>query len=151
MAAMFLIDRWDWADADREILRAINLDPQTGEWYYLRSDVMLALNRNAEAIALGKKTMELDPFSRPYALAGLYMSTRQFDAALTETRLRLANPSNPDLIALEMDIFRCMGKYKESVDAWARWHVLTGDPEIRRRSAACMGSGGRPRFCSLAA
>jgi TolB-like protein/DNA-binding winged helix-turn-helix (wHTH) protein len=130
MAAMFLIDRWDWADADREILRAISLDPQNAEWYYLRSDVMLALNRQADVIALGKKVMELDPFSRPYALAGLYENTRQFDAALAETRLRLeANPNNPDLIALEMDIFRCMGKYKESVDAWSRWHILTGDPK----------------------
>ena len=130
MAAMYLIDRWDFADADREIVRAINLDPQNAELYYLRSDVMLALHRDAEVIALGKKVMELDPFSRPYALAGLYENTRQFDAALAETRLRLeANPTNRNLVGLEMDIFRSTGKYKEAVDAWERWHILTGDPK----------------------
>ncbi len=130
MGAMFLIDRWDWANADREMLRAISLDPQNGEWYYLRANLLQAVNRNAEAIALGKKAMELDPFSRPYALAGLYEYTRQFDEALAEIRLRsLGNPNNPDLVGLESDIYRRMGKYKEAGDALARWLILIGDPK----------------------
>jgi TolB-like protein/DNA-binding winged helix-turn-helix (wHTH) protein len=130
MAAMFLIDRWDWADADREILRAISLDPQNAELYYLRACGLQAVNRQAEAIELGKKMMELDPFSRPYALAGFYEGARQFDAALKEIRLRLeANPNNLDLLGLEMDTLRRMGNYKEAVDVWARWHILTGDPK----------------------
>ena len=130
MAAMFLIDRWDWPDADREILRAISLDPQNSELYYLRACGLQAVNRQAEAIELGKKTMELDPFSRPYALAGFYEGARQFDAALKEIRLRLeANPNNLDLLGAEMDTLRRMGNYKEAVNVWARWHILTGDPK----------------------
>jgi TolB-like protein/DNA-binding winged helix-turn-helix (wHTH) protein len=130
MGAMFLIDRWDWADADRETLRAISLNPQDAELYYLRACVLQAVNREAEAIDLGKKAMEIDPFARPYLLASLYEYARQYDAALAEIRLRLeANPSNPDLLGLEMDIRRRMGNYKEAVDAWARWHILMGDPQ----------------------
>ena len=130
MAAMFFIDRWDWADADREILRALSLDPQNGELYYLRARVLEALNRDAEAIDLGKKAMEIDPFSRPYALAGLYLDARQYDAALKEIQLRLeANPNNSVLLAQEADLWRRMGKNKEAVDAWARWHILTGDSQ----------------------
>ena len=130
MGAMFLIDRWDWADADRETLRAISLSPQDGDLYYLRACVLQAVNREAEAIDLGKKAMEIDPFSRPYALASLYEYTRQFDATLAEIRLRLeANPNNPDLIGLEMEIQRRMGNYKEAVDTWAKWHILMGDPQ----------------------
>jgi TolB-like protein/DNA-binding winged helix-turn-helix (wHTH) protein len=130
MGAMFLIDRWDWADADRETLRAISLSPQDGDLYYLRACVLQAVNREAEAIDLGKKAMEIDPFSRPYALASLYEYTRQFDATLAEIRLRLeANPNNPDLIGLEMEIQRRMGNYKEAVDIWAKWHILMGDPK----------------------
>jgi TolB-like protein/DNA-binding winged helix-turn-helix (wHTH) protein len=130
MGAMFLIDRWDWADADRESLRAISLNPQDGDLYYLRACVLQAVNREAEAIDLGKKAMEIDPFSRPYALASLYVYTRQFDATLAEIRLRLeANPNNLDLLGLEMDTLRRMGKYKEAVDAWAKWHILMGDPQ----------------------
>jgi tetratricopeptide (TPR) repeat protein len=130
MAAMFFIDRWDWADADREILRALSLDPQNGELYYLRARVLEALNRNAEAIDLGKKAMEIDPFSRPYALSGLYLDARQYDAALKEIQLRLeANPNNSVLLAQEADLWRRMGKNKEAVDAWARWNILTGDSQ----------------------
>jgi len=130
MGAMFLIDRWDWADADREILRAISLDPQNSELYYLRACVLQADNRNAEAIDLGKKAMEIDPFLRPYVLASIYEGARQFDAALAEIRLRLeANPNNLDLLGTEMDTLRRMGNYKEAVDVWARWHILMGDPQ----------------------
>jgi TolB-like protein/DNA-binding winged helix-turn-helix (wHTH) protein len=130
MGAMFLIDRWDWTDADRETRRAISLNPQDADLYYLRACLLQAVNREAEAIDLGKKAMEIDPFSRPYALASLYEYTRQFDATLAEIRLRLeANPNNPDLIGLEMEIQRRMGNYKEAVDAWAKWHILMGDPQ----------------------
>ena len=130
MSAVFFIDRWDWAGADRETLRAISLDPQDGDLYYLRACLLQAVNREAEAIDLGKKAMEIDPFSRPYALASLYEYTRQFDATLAEIRLRLeANPNNPDLLGLEMDTLRRMGNYKEAVDAWVKWHILMGDPQ----------------------
>ena len=147
MAAMFLIDRWDWGDADREILRAVSLDPQNGELYYLRARLLQALNRNAEAIELGKKAMEIDPFSRPYALAGLYEGARQFDAALEEIGLRLeANPNNLDLLGLEMDTLRRTGKYKEAVDAWAKWHILTGDPQSAVNLRRAWDRGGARGF-----
>ncbi len=130
MGAMFLIDRWDWADADRETLRAISLNPQDGDLYFLRACVLQAVNREAEAIDSEKKAMEIDPFSRPYGLASIYIYTRQYEATLAEIRLRLeANPNNPNLLGLEMDTLRRMGNYKEAVDAWAKWHILMGDPQ----------------------
>jgi TolB-like protein/DNA-binding winged helix-turn-helix (wHTH) protein len=147
MGAMFLIDRWDWAGADREILRAISLDPQNGELYYLRACLLQAINRDAEAIDLGKKAMEIDPFSRPYALASVYEGARQFDAALAEIRLRLeADPNNPGLLGMEMDTSRRMGNYKGAVDAWARWHILTGDPQSAANLRHAYDRGGASGF-----
>jgi tetratricopeptide (TPR) repeat protein len=74
--------------------------------------------------------MEIDPFSRPYALAGFYVGARQYDAALKEIQLRLeANPNNLDLLGLEADVWRRMGKHKEAVDTWARLDILTGDSQ----------------------
>ena len=152
MAAMFLFDRWDWADADREIHRAISLDPQNSELYYFQACVFAAVMRDAEAIDTEKKAMEMDPFSRPYALAGFYAGARQFDAAIKENRLRLeANPNNPNLVIEQADTWQRMGKYKEAVDAWTRWHILTGDSQSAREPAARLGSGRCPRFRSLAA
>jgi TolB-like protein/DNA-binding winged helix-turn-helix (wHTH) protein len=143
MGAMFFIDRWDWADADREILRAISLDPQNGELYYLRACLLQTVKRNAEAIDLGKKEMELDPFSRPYALAAFYIGARQFDAALNEIQLRLeANPNNLDLLGQEGDLWRRMGKYKEAVDAWTRWDILAGDSQSAANRRRAWDRGG---------
>ncbi|MGA2535765.1 MAG: winged helix-turn-helix domain-containing protein [Terracidiphilus sp.] len=147
MGAMFLIDRWDWAGADRETLRAISLDPQKGELYYLRACLLQAVGRQAEAIDLGKKAMEIDPFSRPYALASLYEYPRQFDAALAEIRLRLeANPKSLELIGLEMDTWRRMGNYKQAVDAWAKWHILIGDPQSAANLRRAYEQGGPRGF-----
>ena len=147
MAGMFLIARWDWVNAEREIQRAISLDPQNGELYYFNACVLSAVNRDAEAIEAVKKAMELDPFSRPYALASFYEYARQYDAALAEIRLRLeANPNRPDLLFQEMDILRRMGNYKEAVDVWARWHVVTGDPQSAVNLRRAYDQGGARGF-----
>ena len=91
--------------------------------------------------------MEIDPFSRPYALAGFYVGARQFDAAIKEIRLRLeANPNNPDLVIVEADTWRRMGKYKEAVDAWARWHILTGDSQSAVNLRRAWDRGGARGF-----
>src|SRR5271168_1416533 len=63
-AALFL--KWDWARADQEIARAIELNPNFAEAYHLRSKMDTALGRDEEAIESEKKAMELDPFERPF-------------------------------------------------------------------------------------
>jgi TolB-like protein/DNA-binding winged helix-turn-helix (wHTH) protein len=147
MAAVFLIDRWDWASADKEILRAIRLDPNDGELYYLRACVLQALSRNSEAIDAGKKEMELDPFARPYGLASIYVGARQYDAALSDLQLRMeASPNNPDLLGVAMDIWRRKGNYKEAVDAWEKWHIATGDPQSAVNLRRAYDQGGARGF-----
>ncbi len=147
MAAVFLIDRWDCANADREVLRAISLDPHNAELYYFRSDILVAMNRFPEAIEAAKKSMELDPFSRPYGLAGIYESAKQYDAALADLRLRLEVSANdPDLLGLEMDIWRRKGNYKEAVEAWAKWHIVTGDPQSAVNLRRAYEQGGAHAF-----
>jgi tetratricopeptide (TPR) repeat protein len=49
---------------------------------------------------------------------------------MAEIRLRQeANPNNLDLLGMEMDTLRRVGNYKEAVEAWAKWHILMGDPQ----------------------
>jgi TolB-like protein/DNA-binding winged helix-turn-helix (wHTH) protein len=130
MAGVFLIDRWDWTSAEREILQAIRLDPNDAELYYLQACVLEALNRFPESIDAGKKEMELDPFARPYGLASIYIGARQYDAALADLQLRLeASPNNPDLLGMKMDIWRRKGNYKEAVDAAEKSYIAMGDPQ----------------------
>ncbi len=129
MGAAYFLARWDWANADREFLRAISMDPRNAEYYYVRADLLEALNRNDEAIASAKKAIELDPFARPYGLASIYIGARQYDAALADVKLRMeASPNNPDLWAQVFDAWRRKGDYQKAMEAWAKWHILTGDP-----------------------
>lgn len=147
MGAAYFLALWDWADADREMLRAISLDPRNGEMYYLRACLLQALNRNAEAIALTKKDMELDPFDRPYALADIYAGARQYDAALAEIDLRLqASPNNPHLIWMTMDVWRRKGNYSKAAGAWEKWHILTGDPQAAASLRRAYERGGARGF-----
>ena len=145
-AALFLV-HWDFANADREFLRAISMDPRSTEYVYVRACLLGALNRFDEAIAIEKNAMDVDPFERPSALASLYPAARQYDASLAETRLRLdADPNNLDLLFNLFDTQRRMGDYRDAVDTWAKWHVASGDPHSAVNLRRAWDQGGARGF-----
>ena len=136
MAAAYLIARWDWASADLEIQRAINLDPTNGELYYFQACVLDAMNRKADAIEAARKSVELAPYERPGALAEMYSFDRQYDPSLAELRLRLESlPNNGYLLFTLADTWRRKGNYKEAVDAWAKSSIASGDPQAAKQAA----------------
>ena len=147
MAAAYLIARWDGANADREVQRAISLDPRDGELYYFRACVLNEMNRNADAIEAAKKSLELAPYERPGAVAEMYSYDRQFDAALADLRLRReAAPNDEFLLFLQADIWRRKGNYKETVDAWARGTIASGDPQAAKQARQAYQQGGARGF-----
>jgi TolB-like protein/DNA-binding winged helix-turn-helix (wHTH) protein/cytochrome c-type biogenesis protein CcmH/NrfG len=128
LCAAFFFSQWDFARADRECLRAIALDPKFAESYHLRAKVLIAMHRDDEAIASQKEASELDPFSRPWALAYIYMLARQYDAALEEARQRLeSDPHNATTLSMLAWIYRCKGMRAEAAKAWADGLVANGD------------------------
>lgn len=147
MAAAYLIARWDGANADLEVQRAISLDPRDGELYYFRACVLNEMNRNADAIEAAKKSLELAPYERPGAVAEMYSYDRQFDAALADLRLRReAAPNDEFLLFLQADIWRRKGNYKETVDAWARGTIASGDPQAAKQARQAYQQGGARGF-----
>lgn len=98
MAMVELFYRWDWAGAERESARAIQLNPNLEEAHFVRSYVLRASNRMDEALEEEKKAMELDPFSNPDGLVWILIRMRRFDAAVSEARARSeGQPNNVDL------------------------------------------------------
>ncbi len=98
MAMIQLFYRWDWAAAERESARAIELNPNLDEAHFVRSYVLRSLNRMDEALQEEKKAMELDPFSNPDGLVWVFIRMRRFDAAVNEAHVRSdAQPNNVDL------------------------------------------------------
>ena len=80
---------FDWQGADRELKRAIELNPNSAVSYFFLSGYYLNPLGNSElAIAETKKALELDPLSPIFnAYLGLdYFYARQYDKALIQYR-----------------------------------------------------------------
>jgi TolB-like protein/DNA-binding winged helix-turn-helix (wHTH) protein len=119
--------KWDWAAGDRELLRAIELNPQYSEAIHRRAEFLAALNRNQEAIAAQKTATEIDPFSRPRAMALLYVWARQYDAAITDIQQRLqTRPDDVGLLYTLHVAYRCKGMKKEAVRTLERYLNVSG-------------------------
>jgi TolB-like protein/DNA-binding winged helix-turn-helix (wHTH) protein len=128
LGASLFLHKWDWAAADQELLRAIELDPKFAEAIHFRAKVLAALNRHQEAIAAQKKAMEIDSFARPFALAYSYQLGRRYDAAITDaTERRESMPNDSGLHWVLAVTYRCKGMDKESVQMLEQQFLLSGD------------------------
>jgi len=88
LAAWYLFYAWDLTRADAESRRAIELDPMVGLHHHLHSYILFAMNRGEEALQEQKRATELGPFVHSWGLGFAYLQLRQFDAAISELRMR---------------------------------------------------------------
>ena len=75
LAAVNRIFEWDWDGAERAFKRAIELDPSNSEHRMYYANHLLSLGRLEQAIAVNRRTVELDPVS-PSAYAELGFALR---------------------------------------------------------------------------
>lgn len=138
LCGAIFMNQWDWARADRECVRAIDLDPKFVDAYHLRARILAALNRHDEAIEQQKIATELDPGGGPWGLARSYLWARQYDLGIADARLRLeSNPHNADTLGILAALYRCKGMLPEAAEAWADSMAAFGDQaaaaSIRRK------------------
>src|SRR5271157_4917866 len=80
---------FDWPAAEREYLRALDLNPNDAYAHLFYSNSYLSpLDRHAEAIAEMQKAVAIDPFSAPVQsfLGRTYIWARQYDKAQAQLR-----------------------------------------------------------------
>jgi tetratricopeptide (TPR) repeat protein len=77
---------WDWSGADKEIRRAIELNPSYMDAHGLHAVVLWQTGRLDEAIAETKRTLELDPLSldNNVTLGLEFFLARQYDQAIEQ-------------------------------------------------------------------
>lgn len=75
---------WNWAEAEREFRRALELNPEYAPAHYWYSSLLAITGRGDESVNEAKKARELDPFSPlvDMNLARTYYYHRRFDEAL---------------------------------------------------------------------
>ena len=128
MAAVHYFLRWDWKSAEKEMARAVELDPHYSEIHHLRSYLFDSLSRTDESLQEERKAMDLDPFARPFGLALALLYAHQFDEALRESLARSqVLSSDGTLVWIAGDIYTYKGMEAEGVKDWERALLLWGD------------------------
>ena len=92
---------WNWAGAEKEFQRALELNPGYAVALYQYGFVLSTWGRQDEAIALTEKALELDPLSQIalYRAGRVYFNVRQYEKAIQRfERILELNPN--DYLAL---------------------------------------------------
>lgn len=143
LAASYLFASWDWRSAEKESLRALELNPNIAEAHHLRSFILLVSQRPDQALLEEKRAMELDPFAEPWALGDIYIDLRQFDAAINELRLReLAQPDDGAVHFELSKAYWLKGMWTEAQQELEQGLRLTGGTDVAAAAHRAFEKGG---------
>jgi len=137
---------WDWASAEWEFKRAIELNPGYADGRYFYAFVYLSpMGRYDEAIAEMKQALETDPLSLIINanLGQIYYSARRYDQAIEQGRKTLEiDPNFVVAHANLIDVYEQMGMYAEAI-AERKTLGQRGQPEAALLEAAYQATGAR--------
>jgi len=130
---------WDWEGAEREFKLALELDPGSSLTYAPYANLMSAMGRHDEAIALGKRAIQLDPalLGLRMVTAGVLHNARRYDEAIEQCQIALdLNPNFRVAYQLLSWGHESKGLYEDAIAAYQKFLTLWG----------CQRGGGR-RTC----
>jgi TolB-like protein/DNA-binding winged helix-turn-helix (wHTH) protein/Tfp pilus assembly protein PilF len=130
---MFSFDL-DWAGAEKEFKRAIELKPGYATAHHWYSHYLVAVGRQNDALAEIRQARELDPFSLPInTFQGLILYFgRQYDQAIDQCRNTLArHPEWAEELHGQLgNVYAAKGMDREAVQEWQRALTLSGQTEL---------------------
>ena len=109
---------WDWAGAEREFRRALELNPVNGVALHWRSHGFLALGRFDESERDAMRALDTDPVSvmLNIHLGEHYHLARQYDTAIEQYRKALElNPDHPNARPLLAQVYEEKGMYAQAI------------------------------------
>ena len=112
---------WDWKTQERELKRALELNPNGASTHWAYAFALEKLGRTDEALAQLRIMQQLDPVSSQSAAEAVeaYYYARRYDSAMDEVRrLDAANPQRVLLGFWFGVINREKGLYQDSVSAF---------------------------------
>jgi len=118
-------DRWEWEDGERELLRALELDPDNEEAHTQYAELLWGMGRMDESLRESERALALDRAPVRLDIHGfnLYMNDRYEEAeALLEEGL--ATDSVGDVHFLRTVLANLMlfdGRYREAIDRFASY------------------------------
>jgi serine/threonine protein kinase len=125
-------DTWDWAAAEREFKRTLELNPNLANAHHWYGLFLSWHRRPEEAIVQLKRAIELDPLNLRYNtnLGQLYFNAGQYDLALAQLKKTVEiDPNFADFYDMRGVVYRTMGKYDLWLEDWKKNVTLNADQD----------------------
>jgi tetratricopeptide (TPR) repeat protein len=123
---------WQWEDADRDIQRALEVNPSLAIAHYHLSWLHALFGRMKEAIEEHRRAQELDPFNPLHTawLGELYRWERRYDEAAAEAlkSIKMASWFPPGHFVLGL-VYQDKGMYDQAIAAIQK--AADADPDWR--------------------
>jgi TolB-like protein/DNA-binding winged helix-turn-helix (wHTH) protein/Tfp pilus assembly protein PilF len=129
----FLAD-WDWAGAEKEFRRAIDLNPGDTLAHHMYSHFVLYMGRNEESLKESELYLRLDPLSvaANNHLGYYYLAAGQYELAIQQEHKTLRiDPNYHDAIYYLGEAYRHKGMPQEALTQYEKVMTLEGaSPEL---------------------
>jgi tetratricopeptide (TPR) repeat protein len=124
---------WDWAAAEREFKRAIELNPDNGDAHGYYSWFLASLGRSDQAIEEARRLLQMDPLGTGGNgnLGSVFVFTHEWDKAVKQ--LRYAIDLDPNYWFDYLFLGRAYeqnGRLPEAVETFKRGLALEGNTEL---------------------
>lgn len=120
---------WNFAGAEQEFKRGIELNPGYASAHHEYSHYLMALGRVEESLAESERFLELDPLSPPghVHMGWYYLMTRQYDQAIDWVRKALTMDPNFRNARVHLgEAYYYAGMFDESVEEYLKAGILSG-------------------------
>ena len=146
MAHIYFYYERDWAKAEREFERAVELNPNSTDAHKYYGLFLASRERFDQAVTEGKKALALDPLSIAVNIVGgfIYLFVERLDDALGLVRQMIELDSNaPQGYWVGGSLLMANGKYKEAIEAFQK-SLSLGDNQMALAKLGCAyGLAGR--------
>ena len=142
LAAVKVFGDWDWAGAETEFKRALDLNPNYAPAHHWYGNILLGpLGRHEEAIGELKRAQSLDPLSLIINtdVGFAYYLARRYDDAFAQYQKVVA--IDPAFVPVHYDLaryYQLMGK----TDAWLQEELAVSTPERAQSLRSLFAKGG---------
>ncbi|MFZ0736911.1 MAG: protein kinase [Candidatus Acidiferrales bacterium] len=134
LAAVHFYGDWDWAGAEKEFRRALELNPSDAEGHRFYSIFLAALGRKEEALVESRKAQELDPLSTSTQVTAgfvLYF-VREYDKSIEQCRKALElDPNSAGAYDCLGSSYLAEGMYEEAIAAFQKAANLSNNDPAR--------------------
>ena len=131
LAQIRFVNDWDWAGAEAQFKRAIELNPNDANALHMYSHYLLSMGRMQESLEVSKRALERDPVSPTMQLhLGFhYLTARQYDLAISQyLKVLQMDPGLQDAHSQLAVAYRQKGMFDQSIAEYLQEQALMGTP-----------------------